>query len=79
MLTLVLTRHGLTPRSDPEQHLGQRIDIELSPAGQAQAVALATDDGHRARVIDEARRYVDARHDAAVVARAYEAVYDELL
>ncbi len=45
----------------------------------AEAVALATDDGHRARVIDEARRYVDARHDAAVVARAYEAVYDELL
>ena len=41
MLTLVLTRHGLTPRSDPEQHLGQRIDIELSPPGQAQAVALA--------------------------------------
>lgn len=41
MLTLVLTRHGLTPRSDPEQHLGQRIDIELSPSGQAQAVALA--------------------------------------
>jgi broad specificity phosphatase PhoE len=41
VLTLVLTRHGLTPRSDPEQHLGQRIDIELSAAGQAQAVALA--------------------------------------
>jgi broad specificity phosphatase PhoE len=41
VLTLVLTRHGLTPRSDPEQHLGQRIDIELSSAGQAQAVALA--------------------------------------
>ncbi|MGH2511623.1 MAG: histidine phosphatase family protein [Candidatus Limnocylindrales bacterium] len=41
MLTLVLTRHGLTPRSDPEQHLGQRIDVELSPAGQAQATALA--------------------------------------
>ena len=41
MLTLVLTRHGLTPRSDPEQHLGQRIDVELSPAGQAQAMALA--------------------------------------
>jgi broad specificity phosphatase PhoE len=41
VLTLVLTRHGFTPRSDPEQHLGQRIDIELSSAGQAQAVALA--------------------------------------
>ena len=41
MLTLVLTRHGLTPRSLPEQHLGQRIDIELSDAGRAQAQALA--------------------------------------
>ena len=41
MLTLVLTRHGLTPRSSPEQHLGQRIDIELSEAGRAQAHALA--------------------------------------
>ena len=42
MLTLVLTRHGLTPRSSPEQHLGQRIDVELSDAGRAQAQALAT-------------------------------------
>jgi broad specificity phosphatase PhoE len=42
VLTLVLTRHGLTPRSTPEQHLGQRIDIELSDAGRAQAGALAT-------------------------------------
>ena len=41
MLTLVLTRHGLTPRSTPEQHLGQRIDIELSNEGRAQAQALA--------------------------------------
>jgi broad specificity phosphatase PhoE len=41
VLTLVLTRHGLTPRSSPEQHLGQRIDIELSDAGRAQAEALA--------------------------------------
>ncbi|MBF6605835.1 MAG: histidine phosphatase family protein [Chloroflexi bacterium] len=41
MLTLVLTRHGLTPRSVPEQHLGQRIDVELSDAGRAQAQALA--------------------------------------
>lgn len=40
MLTLVLTRHGLTDRSDPEQHLGQGIDIGLSVAGRAQAVAL---------------------------------------
>ncbi len=47
MLTLVLTRHGLTDRSDPEQHLGQGIDIGLSAAGRAQAVALA------ARIADE--------------------------
>jgi broad specificity phosphatase PhoE len=42
MLILVLTRHGLTPRSHPEQHLGQRIDIELSDDGREQARALAT-------------------------------------
>ncbi len=40
MLTLVLTRHGLTDRSDPEQHLGQGIDIGLSAAGRAQGAAL---------------------------------------
>ena len=41
MLTLVLTRHGLTDRSAPEQHLGQGIDIGLSVAGRRQAEALA--------------------------------------
>jgi broad specificity phosphatase PhoE len=41
VLTLVLTRHGSTPRSDPEQHLGQGIDIGLSDAGRAAARALA--------------------------------------
>lgn len=41
MLTLVLTRHGLTDRSEPEQHLGQHIDISLSEAGRRQAKALA--------------------------------------
>jgi broad specificity phosphatase PhoE len=40
MLTLVLTRHGLTDRSLPEQHLGQRIDIPLNDDGRAQAAAL---------------------------------------
>lgn len=40
MLTLLLTRHGATERSDPEQHLGQRIDIGLSDAGRRQADAL---------------------------------------
>ena len=41
MLTLVLTRHGLTSRSRPEQHLGQKIDVPLSEGGRAQAAALA--------------------------------------
>ncbi len=41
MLTLVLTRHGLTDRSEPEQHLGQRIDISLNDAGRTQAERLA--------------------------------------
>ncbi|HKF84282.1 MAG TPA: histidine phosphatase family protein [Candidatus Limnocylindrales bacterium] len=41
MLTLVLTRHGLTDRSDPEQHLGQRIDVSVNDAGRRQAEALA--------------------------------------
>ena len=40
MLTLVLTRHGLTGRSIPEQHLGQRIDVGLSDEGRNQAEAL---------------------------------------
>ena len=41
MLTLVLTRHGLTDMSEPEQHLGQRIDISINAAGRRQAEALA--------------------------------------
>lgn len=41
MLTLVLTRHGLTDRSDPEQHLGQKIDISINDAGRRQATSLA--------------------------------------
>ena len=41
MLTVVLTRHGSTPRSDPEQHLGQGIDVALSREGEAAARALA--------------------------------------
>ena len=40
MLTLVLTRHGLTDRSRPEQHLGQKIDISINDAGRRQADAL---------------------------------------
>jgi broad specificity phosphatase PhoE len=41
MLTLVLTRHGLTDRSIPEQHLGQRLDVSLHADGERQAEALA--------------------------------------
>jgi probable phosphoglycerate mutase len=41
VLTLVVTRHGLTARSIPEQHLGQRMDIPLSSPGLRQAHALA--------------------------------------
>jgi broad specificity phosphatase PhoE len=40
VLTIVLTRHGLTPRSVPEQHLGQGIDVGLSAEGESAAVAL---------------------------------------
>jgi broad specificity phosphatase PhoE len=40
MLTLVLTRHGATARSEPEQHLGQRLDLPLSEAGRSAARAL---------------------------------------
>jgi broad specificity phosphatase PhoE len=41
MLTLVLTRHGLTERSVPEQHLGQHLDVSISDDGRRQAAALA--------------------------------------
>ncbi len=40
MLTLVLTRHGSTTRSAPEQHLGQHLDLPLSEAGRAASRAL---------------------------------------
>ncbi len=39
-VTLVLTRHGGTPLSRPEQHLGQRLDPGLSDEGRAAARAL---------------------------------------
>jgi broad specificity phosphatase PhoE len=41
VLTLVLTRHGMTPRSRPEQHLGQKLDDELSDEGRQQGRRLA--------------------------------------
>jgi broad specificity phosphatase PhoE len=51
VLTLLLTRHGSTPRSEPEQHLGQRIDLGLSEAGRAAAEAL----GRRLEGVELAR------------------------
>ena len=41
VLTLLLTRHGHTNRSEPEQYLGQRIDAPLSKRGRADARKLA--------------------------------------
>jgi len=40
VLTLVLTRHGHTDRSEPDQYLGQRIDIPLSTRGRGDAQRL---------------------------------------
>lgn len=40
MLTILLTRHGKTPLSEPEQYLGQRTDVTLSDEGRATAQAL---------------------------------------
>jgi broad specificity phosphatase PhoE len=68
MLTFVLTRHGLTDRSNPEQHLGQRIDIGLSAAGRAQAAALAARIGpeHFDRIIaSPLRRAYETAHTVA--------------
>lgn len=41
MLTLLLTRHGHTVRSEPDQYLGQRIEAPLSERGRADAELLA--------------------------------------
>jgi len=40
VLTIVLTRHGHTDRSEPDQYLGQHIDIPLSARGRADAERL---------------------------------------
>lgn len=40
MLTLILTRHGATDRSEPEQYLGQRIEAHLTESGRTAARAL---------------------------------------
>jgi broad specificity phosphatase PhoE len=41
VLTLLLTRHGHTTRSEPEQYLGQRVVAPLSERGRADAERLA--------------------------------------
>lgn len=41
MLTVLLTRHGHTDRSEPEQYLGQKIDVGLSERGRHDAELLA--------------------------------------
>ncbi len=42
MLTVLLTRHGHTVRSEPEQYLGQDVNAPLSERGRNDARALAT-------------------------------------
>ena len=41
MLTLLLTRHGHTDRSEPEQYLGQHVEAALSERGRTSAARLA--------------------------------------
>lgn len=41
MLTLILTRHGHTDRSEPEQYLGQSVPASLTERGRRDAQALA--------------------------------------
>ena len=41
MLTVLLTRHGHTDKSEPEQYLGQRIHASLTERGRRDAQALS--------------------------------------
>jgi len=41
VLTVLLTRHGHTDKSEPEQYLGQRIQASLTERGRRDAEALA--------------------------------------
>jgi broad specificity phosphatase PhoE len=41
VLTVLLTRHGHTDRSEPEQYLGQRVHASLSDRGRSDAEKLA--------------------------------------
>jgi broad specificity phosphatase PhoE len=41
VLTVLLTRHGHTDKSEPEQYLGVRVDASLTDRGRGEAEALA--------------------------------------
>ncbi|MGC8634176.1 MAG: histidine phosphatase family protein [Candidatus Limnocylindrales bacterium] len=79
MLTLVLTRHGSTARSEPEQHLGQHLDVPLSGRGRGEALAL----GERLQGLSFHRIFssplLRARESAALVAPGREAELDARL
>lgn len=79
MLTLVLTRHGHTDRSEPEQYLGQRIDIPLSARGRADAERLRERlvGVEFARVI--ASPLLRTRQTAAIVAPTFQVETDDRL
>ena len=74
MLTLALTRHGLTDRSVPEQHIGQHIDVSINADGRRQAEALGRRLAHVAfdRVITSP--LFRARETAELVARGPAAI-----
>ena len=79
MLTLVLTRHGLTDRSLPDQYIGQHIDISINADGRRQAEAL----GHRLSHVAFDRVITSplfrARETAELVARGLPAQADPRL
>lgn len=79
MLTLVLTRHGLTDRSVPDQHIGQHIDISINADGRRQAEALGRRLAHVAfdRVITSPQ--FRARETAELIARGIRAEADPRL
>ena len=79
MLTLVLTRHGLTDRSVPDQHIGQHIDISINGDGHRQAEALGRRLAHVAfdRVITSPQ--FRARETAELIVRGIRAEADPRL
>jgi broad specificity phosphatase PhoE len=86
LLEILLTRHGKTPQSEPEQYLGQRLDVPLSDEGRASAAALhdRLEGVELARVISsplrralETARIVAPRVEIETDARLLEADYGE--